>query len=280
MAIPFLFLAVHCPEIPEQPGLQISTRNTQMKTRVLFSCLNGTLIGAEEMECLPSGNWSDPIPTCENVECGSQPNVTDSKVRVTVRSRQVGGTAEFRCPEGFGLQGPRTATCSPDGEWTKPLPTCEESAEERGGLLPHRTESCLAVPVVPFHTCNRKPAEVACQPPPAPENSHFEPKEGPFKGGDVLHFLCHKGFMPEGQPIIVCQEDGTWSKEPPKCVRSCGYLGTLIGGSMSVVKHYYTVGETVSFECEAGRVLSGPAQVRCLENGKWSGGLPMCTKTK
>ena len=76
---------------------------------------------------------------------------------------------------------------------------------------------------------------MACQPPPAPENSHFEPNEGPFKAGDVLQFLCHKGFMPEGQPIIVCQEDGTWSKEPPKC-EYCN--GTFLRCSICLYAEY------------------------------------------
>lgn len=38
-----------------------------MNTRLLFSCVNGNaLIGAQEVTCLPSGNWSSPFPVCES----------------------------------------------------------------------------------------------------------------------------------------------------------------------------------------------------------------------
>lgn len=38
-----------------------------MNTHVRFSCANGNaLIGAPEIVCLPSGNWSSPFPVCES----------------------------------------------------------------------------------------------------------------------------------------------------------------------------------------------------------------------
>ena len=41
-----------------------------MNTRVLLTCTNGnSLIGATEINCLPSGNWSAPIPVCESKFC-------------------------------------------------------------------------------------------------------------------------------------------------------------------------------------------------------------------
>jgi hypothetical protein len=41
--------------------------NTKMNTKVLLSCANGnSLIGAPEITCLPSGNWSAPFPICES----------------------------------------------------------------------------------------------------------------------------------------------------------------------------------------------------------------------
>ena len=39
-----------------------------MNTQVGFSCANGnTRIGAHQMTCLPSGNWSAPMPHCETI---------------------------------------------------------------------------------------------------------------------------------------------------------------------------------------------------------------------
>lgn len=59
--------AVHCNEITPRRGLALSTSATQMGTKVQFSCNNGNaLIGTPEITCLPSGNWSGPLPICES----------------------------------------------------------------------------------------------------------------------------------------------------------------------------------------------------------------------
>lgn len=45
----------------------MSTNETKMSIRVQLSCANGnSLIGASELMCLPSGNWSAPLPVCES----------------------------------------------------------------------------------------------------------------------------------------------------------------------------------------------------------------------
>lgn len=99
-----------------------------MGIRVLFSCTNGNaLIGTPEITCLPSGNWSAPLPVCESVECGEVPiqaNNNGSAPRVAILSREVGGRSAFSCPPGYGLRGPSEAICLPSGEWGGPFPTC------------------------------------------------------------------------------------------------------------------------------------------------------------
>lgn len=99
-----------------------------MGIRVLFSCTNGNaLIGTPEITCLPSGNWSAPLPVCESVECGEVPiqaNSNGSAPRVAILSREVGGRSAFSCPPGYGLRGPSEAICLPSGEWGGPFPTC------------------------------------------------------------------------------------------------------------------------------------------------------------
>lgn len=64
----FIFtLAVHCPVVPTRRGLTVNTQSTKMNTQLKFTCVNGNaLIGAQEITCLPSGNWSAPFPVCES----------------------------------------------------------------------------------------------------------------------------------------------------------------------------------------------------------------------
>lgn len=137
-----LISAVHCPPIPQRRGLNSSTQSTKMDTHVTFQCENGNaLIGASEIICLPSGNWSSPFPICESIimfgkkfnflyrhflgiECGEVGGILPQHLKVSIVSRDVGGRAVFNCPPGFGIRGPQETTCLPSGEWALPFPTC------------------------------------------------------------------------------------------------------------------------------------------------------------
>jgi hypothetical protein len=59
-------------------------------------------------------------------------------------------------------------------------------------------------------------------------------------------------------------------------VKACTYPGTIIDGTISLLKYYYSIGETVSFDCKPGLALSGSQMLRCLPNGQWSSGVPQC----
>uniref|UniRef100_A0A1I8NQU7 Sushi, von Willebrand factor type A, EGF and pentraxin domain-containing protein 1 n=2 Tax=Stomoxys calcitrans TaxID=35570 RepID=A0A1I8NQU7_STOCA len=243
-SVEVLVKSINCPEIPTRRGLIVSTNETKLSARVLLSCSNGnSLIGSSELFCLPSGNWSSPLPVCESVECGDIPlsnNITSP--RVAVLSREVGGRASFSCQSGYGLRGPSESICMPSGEWATPFPTC---------------------------------VEVQCENPGAPLNGYAQGTT-PYRAGDVVQFNCNPEYMMQGQPIIACQDNGRWSGGLPKCVQACSYPGTAISGHMSSVQFYYAIGESITFTCDAGLELRGPKMVKCLKNGKWSGAIPQC----
>ncbi|XP_057654247.1 sushi, von Willebrand factor type A, EGF and pentraxin domain-containing protein 1 isoform X8 [Diorhabda carinulata] len=235
--------AIHCPVVPQRRGLTVNTQSTKMNTKLKFSCINGNaLIGAPEVVCLPSGNWSAPFPICESIECGEVGVVLSEHLKVLVVSREVGGRAIFSCEPGFGLRGSSETICQSSGDWATPFPTCEE---------------------------------VHCDNPNAPENGYIQ-GSGPYKAGDVVQINCNPDYMMEGQPIIACQENSRWSGKMPKCVQACSYPGTTISGRMSSVKFFYKIGENITFTCEEGLQLKGAAMLKCLKNGKWSNTIPTC----
>lgn len=235
--------AIHCPVLPSRKGLTMSNVSTKMNARVLFSCSNGnSLIGSQELICLPSGNWSAPLPLCQSIECPDFSNLTDSNLRVSVLNREVGGRAIFTCVSGFGLQGVGESVCLPTGDWSLPLPSCQE---------------------------------VHCLSPGVPENGYVL-NSGPYKSGDIVQFNCNPDYMMKGQPVIMCKESGKWSGSLPKCVQACSYPGTTIKGRMSAVKFYYQVGENVTFTCDEGLELKGAPMLKCLKTGKWSSSIPTC----
>ncbi|GAB0099339.1 locomotion-related protein Hikaru genki [Sergentomyia squamirostris] len=245
-AVDVVVKAINCPEIPAKRGLIMSTTDTKLSTKLVFSCANGnSLIGASEITCMPSSNWSAPLPVCESVECGDIPLLTSSNATqplVAVLSREVGGRAAFSCPSGYGLRGSSESVCLPSGEWAQPFPTC---------------------------------IEVQCDNPGAPQNGYAQ-GSGPYKAGDIVQFNCNPEYMMQGQPIIACQDNGRWSGGLPKCVQACSYPGTAISGRMSSVKFYYAIGESITFTCDSGLILRGAKMLKCLRNGKWSNAIPTC----
>ena len=56
-----------------------------------------------------------------------------------------------------------------------------------------------------------------CDNPLSPENGYNE-KQG-IEFGDSIKHGCDIGHRMEGNPIITCQKDGTWSEEVPVCKR-------------------------------------------------------------
>ncbi|XP_076061125.1 hig-anchoring scaffold protein isoform X2 [Oratosquilla oratoria] len=248
-SVEIIVQAVHCPEIPAQKALQMSTTETKMNTKVTFSCDAGsTLVGSTEVTCLPSGNWSAPYPHCENIECPDIPvseevmDLGEAPVKVTVLSRTMDGRAVFSCPRGYGLTGEAQVVCQASGKWSSPPPKCYE---------------------------------VKCSSPEPPENGVVA-GEGPFHAGDMVQITCRPNFMMEGKPFIVCQQTGEWSGETPKCVQACTYPGTIISGTMSSVKFYYAITDTITFSCSDGFRLHGARAIQCLDGGKWSAQVPTC----
>ncbi|XP_069936040.1 sushi, von Willebrand factor type A, EGF and pentraxin domain-containing protein 1 isoform X3 [Cherax quadricarinatus] len=243
--------AIHCPDIAsmnksdELTSLRYDPAdNTRMSTVVNFSCTPGSsLVGAQQIKCLPSGNWSAPIPRCENIQCPEPPlRSSKSSPRVTVIRQGVGGRIVYTCPRRHTLRGAAQAVCQESGQWSSPPPTCTE-------------DKCV---------------------PPAPPLNGIVSGEGPFHAGDVVDVKCSPNYMMEGQPLIVCQEDGQWSDEVPKCLLACTYPGTIISGTMSSIKFYYPINDNITYTCSSGFVLRGARSILCREGGRWSAPVPTC----
>lgn len=68
--------------------------------------------------------------TDAGMECPDLGNLSDSNLRATILSREVGGQVMFSCSQGFGLIGPAHSSCLNSGEWATPLPHCKGSLQQ------------------------------------------------------------------------------------------------------------------------------------------------------
>lgn len=59
-----------------------------------------------------------------------------------------------------------------------------------------------------------------CETPVTPTHGYLQADNiDHFRGGDVVQFNCDSGYMLEGNPIVICQENSRWSGPPPNCTK-------------------------------------------------------------
>lgn len=59
----------------------------------------------------------------------------------------------------------------------------------------------------------------------------------------------------------------------------CTYPGIIISGTMSSVKFYYSVHDSITYTCSDGLLLHGEHTITCQEGGRWSAPVPTCLPT-
>ncbi|XP_035674957.1 P-selectin-like [Branchiostoma floridae] len=98
-----------------------------------------------------------------------------------------------------------------------------------------------------------------------------------FVYGKHLQFSCDAGYeLVGGSAIITCQADGTWDGAVPICNKiQCPPGQSPSHGHVTGNIQY---GDTISYTCDAGYVLTGDATSTCLSTGVWSNQPPQCTE--
>ncbi|XP_038073405.1 sushi domain-containing protein 2-like [Patiria miniata] len=201
---------VTCDGLMEPANGQVEVSSNNVGGVARFTCDDGyTLRGNSELVCQENGTWSWEVPTCVPVTCDALMEPANGQKRVS--SNNVGGVARFTCDDGYTLRGNSELVCQENGTWSWEVPTC--------------------VPV----TCDALME---------PANGHMEASSNSV--GGVASFTCDDGYTLhnsqglQGDSEIVCQDNGTWSREVPSCLpRSNGgltgleswKLGLIIGGS-------------------------------------------------
>ncbi|KAG8189218.1 hypothetical protein JTE90_013750 [Oedothorax gibbosus] len=95
-------------------------------------------------------------------------------------------------------------------------------------------------------------------------------------------FSCEPGRKLKGFEQATCLPSGKWSSKLPTCQKLplCPYPGTSKGVTISNVKFYYGISETIVFGCKPGYKIQGRTLLQCLDGGRWSGTVPACHLVK
>ncbi|NXF98938.1 C4BPA protein, partial [Sakesphorus luctuosus] len=105
------------------------------------------------------------------------------------------------------------------------------------------------------------------------------PPEQSYRVGTQLQYQCRPGYVRNGNesPVVTCLPNSTWSEKPDFCIgKSCGQ--PIITNGNFHVETNLLLGATITFSCNVGYLLLGPASAQCVfKNGDvyWNN-IPSC----
>uniref|UniRef100_A0A7E4V9J7 Sushi, von Willebrand factor type A, EGF and pentraxin domain-containing protein 1 n=1 Tax=Panagrellus redivivus TaxID=6233 RepID=A0A7E4V9J7_PANRE len=245
--------STNCPTLEIPDSVSISTHNTAFSTKVSVSCSErgyefisgrGRMF---EVQCLLGGKWTENrIPACQPVYCSPVPQIANGYA-VSATNVSFGGIAKYSCYDGFSFSTGRKTeeiTCSENGQWSI-TPEC-------------KTSSCPAL--IPFTSGERKLLYG--------DGTGF---------GTVYSFECDAGYRRKGAATILCQPNGEWSTEQPRCEKLlCANLPEVKHGKLiSTIPNQLAFDDVAQVQCVPGYRTDGVDEVKCLANQTLST-IPKC----
>eukprot|EP00731_Ephydatia_muelleri_P015162 Em0008g882a len=234
---------VLCPEVYPPPlGFVVTgnASNSRPGDAIVFSCEEGyALKGPEAVVCQGNGAWSSPVPSCIVVNCSSDlagPNLQTTPIGHT----PVGTNVSFSCDFGYTLNGSSFLVCMSTGQWSGPLPSCDQ---------------ILCPTILPLHNGQVFGSGTSI--------------------GSIATFSCNAGYSLVGSNMITCQNDGMWDGAPPTCqIAQCPPFSDPhlhVNGTRDVRTN-------VTVWCDPIYTLSGGLDtdtIGCAPDGTWSR-IPSC----
>ena len=248
---------VKCHDVDVDNGRVISARGASKfflyGMKALFTCRDGYhLDGSGELECGPDGRWSGMPPTCAKVHC-RVPSVENGHAEPYSSDGHYlyGDEVTLYCHEGYQLSDSGSSlVCRSDGTWSNSAPKC---------LM----RSC-ATPVI----INGKVTTIH------PDNRQTK---GTNVFGQTIRFECSVGFKLRGFDFAVCQGNGTWSRDLPKCeIILCPQLVIQNGRVANLLSASLALGSRVKIQCLVGFEVHGSRELLCVGDGEWQGAIPKC----
>ncbi|EGW02022.1 Sushi, von Willebrand factor type A, EGF and pentraxin domain-containing protein 1 [Cricetulus griseus] len=274
---------VECPEPKEILNGQFSYISFQYGQTVTYFCDRGfRLEGPKALTCLETGDWDMDAPSCNAIHCSDPQPIENGFVEGA--DYRYGAMIIYSCFPGFQVVGHAMQTCEESG-WSSSSPTC---VPIDCGLPPHIDfGDCTKVKEgqeyfeqeddmmeVPYLTPHPQHLEATTK---TLENTKESPAShaSHFLYGTMVSYSCDPGYELLGNPVLICQEDGTWNGSAPSCISiECDLPVAPENGFLHFTQT--TMGSAAQYSCKPGHILEGSHLRLCLQNKKWSGTAPRC----
>ncbi|GFR11206.1 sushi, von Willebrand factor type A, EGF and pentraxin domain-containing protein 1 [Trichonephila clavata] len=275
----------------------VKGKNFTYGSIVRYFCESGyELEGSSELRCLAKKTWSDTVPKCMPLPC-SRP-VPPAHGTVLFRALVVDSTVHFSCSEGYEMHGSPNSTCLANQTWDSDPPTCKLISCPAVKNLKHGRvigtnftygsklefkcnskykidgpESIACISSKKWSKNVPKCKRYLCDVPDAISNSQIP--IGPYVVGQTIDYACDKGYVIEGNKTILCDNNGHWYGNKPKCKpMECG-APPHVDNAQFVTEGGWIFGGKVTYFCDHGHQLKGAVSISCGSDGKW-GDPPIC----
>ncbi|XP_056610750.1 sushi, von Willebrand factor type A, EGF and pentraxin domain-containing protein 1 isoform X1 [Triplophysa dalaica] len=208
--------------IPILNGL-LEGKNYNHGDIISYSCLKGfELKGDSNQICQGDGTWSGIQPICAAVSCGPPPVVENAVAVSSGETYQ--STVSYTCLSGLSLVESHNITCQANGTWSLPTQACEVP----GG--------CQKVK----YFLNGKV------------------QEHNLTSGRAIEFHCDKGYKLQGESLVMCMGNGSWSSPVPRCIpKSCSPPPAWTGVNRNTTQTAFLVGYSLTVNCPKGQRVKG-----------------------
>ncbi|XP_022905364.1 P-selectin [Onthophagus taurus] len=250
------------PSIPEHSILSV-TGNDRMYGRTLirtsessnegarsykigaiskYRCERGyKVIGEPLRTCEDTGNWSGDVPQCVYVNCGVPDNLINGKVTLASNASYYGALALYECDSNFERDGISRRLCLENGTWSGEAPVCKE---------------------------------IQCKNPDSLEGVTFHVST--FSVGGIVHYMCPRGHVMQGNSTRICLKNGIWSGRAPVCTPvNCKHPPKIENGRV-LVTNGTVYNSAIEYHCVPQYNRIGPYLRKCMDTGDWSGDEPRC----
>uniref|UniRef100_A0A8C1SD31 Sushi, von Willebrand factor type A, EGF and pentraxin domain-containing protein 1 n=1 Tax=Cyprinus carpio TaxID=7962 RepID=A0A8C1SD31_CYPCA len=283
---------ISCGVPPLIPNAETAGVVLTYGSKAQYRCKEGFELATktDSITCQSDGTWSKHSVRCRPSPCSLPANLT----HVVITGKQltpVGGTVIISCRPGYYLEGPGLSECSVSGKWSPPFSSkscvpviCEKPLPILNGLVEGKSYNygdvisytCLPGFELQVHYFYSSIFQMAfpggCER--ITDLLNGKVQEHNLSSGRALEFHCDKGYTLQGESLVMCVGNGSWSSPFPVCIRvSCGppmYVanGVVLGAD-------FQFGDVVVYSCYTGYTMEGSSRSVCLENGTWTP-LPTC----
>jgi len=288
-----------CPRLANPTNGAVSAPDSLFGTSATFSCSAGyKLTKSNRRSCEENGRWSGQAPACQAVSCVALGSVHHGQV--TSAGTSFGSTFRVSCNSGYRLVGSSQRMCQQDGTWSGEMPRCIPSTCSPLPSIPNgkvvglstvagatvllfcNSGYMLSSSSTNFRTCQSNGAWTGSQPtciavrcPAAGQIADGRVSSNGDTMGKKLTYSCNSGYGLSGPSERICQANGKWSGIAPTCkYHQCDFPGNLENGDASSTT--YTYGSRITYTCKTGYNLVGDAVRMCMDDGRWTGSMPVC----